>query len=197
MESSGGDRSSAAANAAPVTSKAASDAGNGMSAATISTGALVIATSTVASRTPAANDPAPADTVVDRARERFAIVQYPAGALNTELWKSVGDMAVASSTSVCNVPARTSPSPFPVANTDAIDGLRSTGHGATACVAAAMASRAAGLTLRRSVEGRSGTSSFGSGSGRHAHRPQSTSRATTQSIIPGAHMPTPTIEAAN
>ena len=41
---------------------------------------------------------------------RLAIVQYPAGALNTELWKSVGDIAMASSASASRVLASTSSS---------------------------------------------------------------------------------------
>src|SRR4030095_6110445 len=80
-----GPSRSAHANASPCTPKLRSDSGNVMSKAIKRTGAPPLAISTPASTMPAANVAVPADTVIDGPLAPPALVQSPAGALNTEL----------------------------------------------------------------------------------------------------------------
>src|SRR5450755_1334936 len=78
-------RTNAQANAPTLPLKAPIGSGKGASTAANSTGRSLAATCAAASSNPAANEASSAHTVVDGAVTRAARLQYPAGALKTEL----------------------------------------------------------------------------------------------------------------
>src|ERR1019366_7259351 len=90
--------------------------------------------------------------LVDGACERVAMLQYPAGALCTELWKRVGEISRSAEASVAQIWWRFSPSPEEDVNTVAVVAVSRPAWRNAACPAAS-ASLTGRPVRRRSAAG--------------------------------------------